>query len=129
MPCAEALWQTPFDQAVLLFPSRYPVRMAAVIRPARASDVDALAAIENAVFDTDRISRRSFRQLIERKTAETLIAESDGRVAGYAMVLFRTGSGVARLYSIATGSGFCRQGHRAGSARSRRRTQLFATVA
>ena len=84
--------------------------MAAAIRPARASDVDALAAIENAVFDTDRISRRSFRQLIERKTAETLIAESDGSVAAYAMVLFREGSGVARLYSIATGPDFAGKG-------------------
>lgn len=75
--------------------------MPAAIRPARASDIDALVRIENAVFPTDRISRRSFRQLIERETAETLVAEVDGRVAGYCMVLFRRGSGVARLYSIA----------------------------
>lgn len=80
--------------------------MPASIRTARASDVDALAAIENAVFQGDRISRRSFRQLIERETAETLIAESEGRVAGYAIILFRKGSGVARLYSIATGLDF-----------------------
>ena len=52
--------------------------MVADLRPARASDVDALIAIENAVFSTDRISRRSFRQLIERGTAETLVAEVDG---------------------------------------------------
>lgn len=75
--------------------------MPAAIRPARASDIDALVRIENAVFPTDRISRRSFRQLIERETAETLVAEIDGEIAGYCMVLFRTGSGVARLYSIA----------------------------
>ena len=75
--------------------------MPAAIRPARASDIDALVRIENAVFPTDRISRRSFRQLIERETAETLVAEIDGKIAGYCMVLFRTGSGVARLYSIA----------------------------
>ena len=74
-------------------------------------------AIENAVFETDRISRRSFRQLIERETAETLVAESDGRVAGYAMVLFRKGSGVARLYSIATAPDFAGQGHRPDAAR------------
>ncbi|TIS30252.1 GNAT family N-acetyltransferase, partial [Mesorhizobium sp.] len=34
---------------------------------------------------------------------EMLVAEIDGRIAGYAVVLFRKGSGVARLYSIATG--------------------------
>ena len=71
------------------------------IRTARASDIDALVAIENAVFTADRISRRSFRQLIERETAETLVADLEGGVGGYAMVLFRKGSGVARLYSIA----------------------------
>ena len=80
--------------------------MPAEIRTARASDVDDLAAIEKAVFQSDRISRRSFRLFIERETAETLVAEIDGRVAGYAIVLFRKGSGVARLYSIATGPFF-----------------------
>lgn len=81
-------------------------RMPAEIRTARASDVDDLAAIEKAVFSSDRISRRSFRQFIERETAETLVAEIDGRVAGYSIVLFRKGSGVARLYSIAVGPFF-----------------------
>ncbi|TPN43325.1 GNAT family N-acetyltransferase [Mesorhizobium sp. B1-1-9] len=80
--------------------------MPAEIRTARASDVDDLAAIEKAVFSSDRISRRSFRQFIERETAETLVAEIDGRVAGYSIVLFRKGSGVARLYSIAVGPFF-----------------------
>lgn len=80
------------------------------IRTARASDVDALAAIENAVFPGDRISRRSFRKLIERETAEALVAVADDRVAGYAIVLLRTGSGVARLYSIAAAPGHEGQG-------------------
>ncbi|TPN02191.1 MULTISPECIES: peptidase C39 family protein [unclassified Mesorhizobium] len=80
--------------------------MPAEIRTARASDVDDLAAIEKAVFSSDRISRRSFRLFIERETAETLVAEVEGRVAGYAIVLFRKGSGVARLYSIAVGPFF-----------------------
>lgn len=80
------------------------------IRKARVSDVDALAALEKAVFDSDRISRRSFRLLIERETAQTLIAESEGRIAGYAIVLFRKGSGVARLYSLATSPDCAGQG-------------------
>jgi ribosomal protein S18 acetylase RimI-like enzyme len=84
--------------------------MPAEIRTARASDVDDLAAIEKAVFSSDRISRRSFRLLIERRTAEILVAEDDGRVAGYAAVLFRQGSGVARLYSIATSPFFSGRG-------------------
>ena len=75
--------------------------MSVEIRKALASDIDDLAAIETAVFPGDRISRRSFRALIERETAEALVAISGDRLAGYAIVLFRKGSGVARLYSIA----------------------------
>jgi ribosomal protein S18 acetylase RimI-like enzyme len=75
--------------------------MTARIRPAHPRDIAELVAIENAVFETDRISRRSFRQLIERESAETLVLEESGRVVGYAMVLFRKGTAVARLYSIA----------------------------
>ena len=84
--------------------------MSVEIRKALASDVDDLAAIENAVFPGDRISRRSFRKLIERETAEALVAVVEGRVAGYAIVLFRKGSAVARLYSIATASAFSGRG-------------------
>lgn len=78
---------------------------AARIRPATLADIDALDRIETAVFSTDRISRRSFRTLIARPTAETLVAEIDGVVLGYAMILFRAGTGMARLYSLAVAPG------------------------
>ncbi len=84
--------------------------MAADIRLARASDVDALLAIENAVFPTDRISRRSFRSLIGRPSAAVLVAELDERIAGYCVVLLRAGAKAARLYSIATAPDFEGQG-------------------
>lgn len=84
--------------------------MAADIRPARASDVDALFAIENAVFPTDRLSRRSFHRLIGSPSAAVLVAETGKRVAGYSVVLFRAGSAAARLYSIAAAPGLSGQG-------------------
>ena len=72
------------------------------MRPATPEDIDDLVAIENAAFASDRISRRSFRALISRPTAETIVAEDgEGRLLGYAMLLFRKGTGLARLYSIA----------------------------
>ena len=71
------------------------------IRPATISDIDALDTIEKAVFTADRISRRSFRTLIDRPTAETLVIEADGQICGYAMILFRAGAALARLYSLA----------------------------
>lgn len=79
--------------------------MAAELRPARASDVDALLAIEEAVFRTDRLSRASFRRLVASASASVLVAEADGRVVGYCILLFRSNSAVARLYSIAVGPG------------------------
>jgi len=72
------------------------------IRPARASDLDALVAIEVAAFESDRISRRSFRRLLASPSAAIKVAELAGKFAGYTLVLYRTGSRRARLYSIAT---------------------------
>jgi ribosomal protein S18 acetylase RimI-like enzyme len=85
--------------------------MPAAIRTARVSDIDALAAIENAVFEADRISRKSFRHLVGAGTAAVVVAESGGRIAGYCVVLFRKGSLAARLYSIATDAGTGGSGH------------------
>lgn len=84
--------------------------MAADIRPARASDVDALLAIENAVFQTDRLHRRSFRRLIGRPSAAVLVAQLGGEIAGYCIVLFRADSPTARLYSISTAPDVAGQG-------------------
>lgn len=79
--------------------------MAAELRPARAGDVDALLAIEEAVFGTDRLSRASFRRLVASASAAVLVADADGKVAGYCIVLLRANSPAARLYSIAVGPG------------------------
>ncbi|MDF1610237.1 peptidase C39 family protein [Hoeflea sp. YIM 152468] len=81
------------------------------IRPATIGDIDALVAIETVVFPADRISRRSFRTLIDRPTAETLVAEADGQICGYAMILFRAGAALARLYSLAIAPGQAGKGY------------------
>ncbi|WP_051231894.1 GNAT family N-acetyltransferase/peptidase C39 family protein [Kaistia adipata] len=73
-----------------------------VVRPAGVADLDGLVAIEALCFDTDRIARRSFRKLVEAPTAEITVASlPDGGIVGYALLLFRAGTGMARLYSIA----------------------------
>jgi ribosomal protein S18 acetylase RimI-like enzyme len=74
----------------------------AMIRTATLNDIDALVAIENTSFETDRLSRRSFRHLLSpAANAATLVDEEDGAVRGYAMVLFNTGTSLARMYSYA----------------------------
>jgi ribosomal protein S18 acetylase RimI-like enzyme len=74
-----------------------PVRL----RPAERADLDQLVALEHRAFSTDRMSRRSFTRMVTNPQAALLVAERGGSIEGYAAVLFREGSDVARLYSIA----------------------------
>ena len=71
------------------------------IRRAASADVDDLLRIEERVFPTDRIPRRGFRRFLAARSSALIVATHDGTIAGYALVLFRANSGVARLYSIA----------------------------
>jgi ribosomal protein S18 acetylase RimI-like enzyme len=73
-----------------------------MIRSATLRDIDALVEIENACFDSDRLSRRSFRYLLTKANAVSLVAEHQGQVCGDAVILFNAGTSLARLYSIAT---------------------------
>ena len=71
------------------------------LRGGRPRDLDALCALETSAFRGDRIARRSFRRFLTSLGADLIVAELADGVAGYALGLFRRGSKVARLYSIA----------------------------
>jgi ribosomal protein S18 acetylase RimI-like enzyme len=71
------------------------------IRKAERSDLDSLLALEQRVFATDQLSRKSLARFISSPTAEVLVAEHKGELAGIAIVVFRRRALVARLYSIA----------------------------
>jgi [ribosomal protein S18]-alanine N-acetyltransferase len=70
------------------------------VRSARPADLDALVELEQRIFATDRLSRPSLRRLLSSTSARVIVAEIGGRLAGAAVMLFRTHSAVARLYSI-----------------------------
>ncbi len=72
------------------------------IRAARLSDAGDIEQMELVCFDGDRLSRRSLFHHLQSSTADVLIAMLGGRIAGYAMVFYRSTSRTARLYSIAT---------------------------
>jgi len=72
-----------------------------MIRPATPADLPDLVRIENASFVTDRFSRRNFRYLLTKANACTLVDDEHDRIRGYAMLLFNTGTSLARLYSYA----------------------------
>src|SRR3569833_4684268 len=72
-----------------------------MIRDATLDDLDAMVEVENRCFDSDRLSRRNFRYLLAKGNAETVIDEEGGVIRGYAMLLFNTGTSLARMYSLA----------------------------
>lgn len=81
-----------------------------MIRKANISDLDTLVALENRCFQTDRLSRRSFRHLLTKANAVTLVVEEQNSLVGYVSVLFNAGTSLARLYSIAVDDAFRGQG-------------------
>jgi ribosomal protein S18 acetylase RimI-like enzyme len=82
-------------------PGRSRNRSVASIRRGCAADLDDLIELEELVFASDRMSRRSLRHFLVAPSATVLVAEYAGRIAGCAVVLFRPNTSIARLYSIA----------------------------
>ncbi|WP_218962356.1 GNAT family N-acetyltransferase/peptidase C39 family protein [Lacimicrobium alkaliphilum] len=76
------------------------------LRSATTADIPALVALEKQSFSTDKISRRSFSYFIRKGHCCLLLAIQDERLAGYALVLYRKGTQLARLYSIAVADEF-----------------------
>ncbi|MCB1507773.1 MAG: peptidase C39 family protein, partial [Hyphomicrobiaceae bacterium] len=78
-------------------PSSLPVRQAV------ASDLPRLVALERAAFTSDRLSERSLRAFLKAPTAILLVTDdaADAPLSGYALILLRKGTGLARLYSLA----------------------------
>lgn len=80
-----------------------PATAAVRVRPAVISDLDDLVALEDATFDSDRVSRAQFRRHLDSDSARVLVASANHRrFLGNALVFFRKNSKVARLYSIAS---------------------------
>lgn len=71
------------------------------IRRATIGDLGALVDLENAAFAIDRMSVRQWRHHLESLSVEILVAIRERGVVGAAIVFFRRGSAVARLYSVA----------------------------
>jgi [ribosomal protein S18]-alanine N-acetyltransferase len=80
------------------------------LRNADKPDVPALFDLEAGVFPSDWLTPRNFRRLIGSASAACRVAAAADRVAGYHVLLFRRGSTIARLYSIAVAPAFRGQG-------------------
>jgi len=71
------------------------------LRAANLGDLSALVRLENRSFDSDRLSERSFRRLIQKGQATFLVADIGSQLAGYVLVLYHRATSMARMYSLA----------------------------
>ncbi len=69
------------------------------VRSALPQDLNGLLQLE-ANFPGDRLSRRSFRHLLDKGNADVAVFEVHNKIVGNAVVLYRTNSSHARLYSL-----------------------------
>lgn len=80
------------------------------IRSATTADLDALVELEFSAFSGDRISQRSWRDLLTSHAATVIVAEQAGVVIGSAVLLANARTSVVRLYSLAVAAEARRQG-------------------
>ncbi|MCX7556282.1 GNAT family N-acetyltransferase [Xanthomonadaceae bacterium JHOS43] len=79
------------------------------LRDARPDDVPRLLELES-LFPGDRLSSRQFRHHLASPAARLRVVLSEAQIAGYALILLRRDSKVARLYSMVVDPGFRRLG-------------------
>jgi ribosomal-protein-alanine acetyltransferase len=80
------------------------------IRNASLSDAPTLVALEHKCFTADRISLRSFKRFITEKRSDLLLVERDNKILGYFLLIYRRGTSLARLYSLAVDPDCRKQG-------------------
>jgi ribosomal protein S18 acetylase RimI-like enzyme len=80
------------------------------MRAAALADVPALHVLEQRCFSADRLSVRSFRRFITEKRSDLTVLQVDEQIAGYFLLIYRRGTSLARLYSIAVDPAFRQQG-------------------
>jgi ribosomal protein S18 acetylase RimI-like enzyme len=88
-----------------------------VIRPALLTDLNQLVTLEESCFDTDQLSRRSFKHWITTEHRALLVAEQVNEVGrtgslpvatlppslavvGYILIIYHPGTRLARVYSL-----------------------------
>lgn len=81
------------------------------VQPAGKKQIDRLLEIENACFETDRLSRRNFQWMLSKGNAQLFVAlDVSEWVVGYLIILFHRGTSLARIYSMAVDQAHRRRG-------------------
>ena len=82
------------------------------VQPAGKDHIDTLLEIENACFDSDRLTRRNFQWMLSKGNASVFIAHSkqSPEPVAYLIILFHKGTSLARIYSMAVAAKHRRRG-------------------
>ncbi len=72
-----------------------------IFRKAEKADINALVTIENRCFTEDRLTARNFQWMLDKAHADIVVSVMEGRLVGYGLLLYRRGTSLARLYSLA----------------------------
>lgn len=70
-------------------------------RKASLFDLSQLVTLENICFTSDKMSRRSYQNLLKKNSAEITVIEANNSIIASATVFYRKNSKTARIYSIA----------------------------
>ncbi len=71
------------------------------LRAGENKDLERLITIENTCFEIDRLSKRSFLHFLKPGAHEIKVVLIDNVIVGYVVILYRSGTQLARLYSLA----------------------------
>lgn len=74
-------------------------------RPAKPDDLSVVHEIEQERFGMDAFPKQQLKGLIRNTNVQFVLAIADEAVLGYFILLFRSNSRQARIYSIAVASG------------------------
>ena len=80
------------------------------MREATLDDVNALSELEETCFETDRISRRSFKWMIKKGHSLLLVATTNDTLVAYVLLLYSQGTSLGRVYSLAVDANYRKAG-------------------
>jgi ribosomal-protein-alanine N-acetyltransferase len=83
---------------------------AMTVRAATHEDVEGILALEDAVFASDRLSRRAVLRFVAAPHKPVMVARRADGLAGYALVSLRKGGRTCRIYSLAVDPRYIRRG-------------------
>jgi len=75
-------------------------------RKAKLADIDRLVQIENECFNYDQLDAKKFKYFIEKGHDDLVVQTVDDTISSYGLLLYRRGTSLSRLYSIAVSKSY-----------------------